>query len=94
MSKSYHVVAYVDNKDKIYQKHSKVLIACLEASVDLPKQTAEYFGSSEAYAGLLEEKLEVEIQKHDWTDGYNDGYEIYVKEIPDGAYKIRFYCSY
>lgn len=45
MGMSTHVKGFVSTENENYKKHSKVLIACIEAGIsELPKETAEYFG--------------------------------------------------
>ena len=96
MGISTHVKGFISQEDSEYIKHSKVLKACIEAKVsNLPKETAEYFGGDYPEEYLLEEKLEVNIPKYHWTDGfYSSGYEIIVSEIPKGVHKIRFTNSW
>lgn len=95
MGMSTHIVAYISDKDPTYQKHKAVLMACIEANIkELPKETAEYFGSRAPEQYLAEEKLEIEIPKEEWGDDYSQGYEIKMKDIPQGVHKIRFYNSH
>lgn len=84
----------LDDNEK-YKKHAKVLKACYDAGVsELPKETAEYFGSKCPDLYLLEEKLEIEIQKHEYHGDATRGFEIYISEIPEGVHKIRFVNSW
>lgn len=95
MGMSTHVIGFVSDNDATYRKHSKVLIACCEAGIkELPKETAEYFGSKYPYESLLEEKLQTKVPTHQYHDDMQDGYEIIISEIPEGVHKIRFYNSY
>lgn len=95
---STHVQAFIPDTDETYQKHKKVLLACLEADVDLPKATAEYFGSEYPEEYLLDEKLEINLEagKHykEYDDDASSGYEIFIKDLPKGVHKIRFYNSW
>jgi hypothetical protein len=85
------IQGYVSSEDIKYKKHSKVLIACIEAGVsELPKETAEYFGSKYVDKCLLYEKIEVAVPYSKYTEDYADVYEIIVSEIPDDVHKIRF----
>ena len=89
------VKGFVSPENENYKKHAKVLIACIEAGIsELPKETAEYFGSKCPEEYLLEEKLEVEIPIREWDNEYSSGFEIIVSEIPDGVHKIRFANSW
>jgi len=91
MGMSTRVTAFASDKDETYKKHAKVLMACVEADIlELPKETAEYFGSIYPEECLLEKKMEIKIEIHDWQDDMADGFEIYISEIPKGVYKIRF----
>ena len=95
MGMSTHVTGFVSPENENYKKHSKVLIACIEAGIsELPKETAEYFGSEYPEKYLLEEKLEVAIPTREWNNEYSSGFEIIVSEIPDGVHKIRFANSW
>lgn len=95
MGMSTHVTGFVSPENENYKKHSKVLIACIEAGIsELPKETAEYFGSKYPEKYLLEEKLEVKIPTSEWKNEYSSGFEIIVSEIPDGVHKIRFANSW
>jgi len=95
MGMSTYVTGFVSPENENYKKHAKVLIACIEAGIsELPKETAEYFGSKYCEKYLLEEKLIVEIPKHEYCNESSEGYEIIVSEIPDGVHKIRFANSW
>jgi len=91
MGMSTRITGFVSPENEKYKKHAKVLIACIEASIsELPKETAEYFGSKYPEQYLLEEKLEIKIPKHEYHEDMIEGFEIIVSEIPDGVHKIRF----
>jgi hypothetical protein len=96
MGMSTHVIGIRSGNDSEYQKHSKVLRACLDAGIEkLPRETAEYFGEEYPYEGLFEEVLEVTIPKTRWDDrDMCEGYEIKLIDIPLGVETIRFYNSY
>jgi hypothetical protein len=95
MGMSTHVVAFTSPNNTEYQKHAKVLKVCLEAGLkQLPPETAEYFGDSYVDESLLEEKLEVDVIASKFSGDMVDGYEVYLKDIPAGVEKIRFYNSY
>ena len=95
MSMSTYVKGFISDNDKTYQKHAKVLIACLNADIaELPVETADYFGSKYPEKYLLEDKLEIKIPFHKYESEMQEGFEIIVSEIPEGVYKIRFVNSY
>ena len=91
---SMSITGFVSPNNEKYKKHAKVLIACLEADVSLPKETAEYFGSTYPDKYLLDEKLEIEIKKHKYYEDMVEGFEIIVSEIPEDVHKIRFVNNY
>lgn len=95
MGMSTHVIGFIPDDDKTYKMHAKVLLACLEASInELPKETAEYFGSKYPDRTLFEQKLQVDIPVNKWQHEDSVGYELEVNKIPSGVAKIRFYNSY
>lgn len=95
MGMSTCITGFVSPENETYKKHSKVLLACLDADIkELPKETAEYFGSKYPEKYLLEEKLSTKIPKHEYSEDMTQGFEIIVSEIPKGVYKIRFTNSW
>jgi hypothetical protein len=92
---STRLVGFRSDKDPIFQKQVKVLLACLEAGIEkLPTETAAYFGSEYPEKYLIEEALSISIPKKEWSADMQEGYEILVKDIPQGVEVIRFYNSY
>lgn len=98
MGMSTHIKGFTPDTDATYQRHKKVLIVCLEADVQLPKETAEYFGSTTAYEELLDEKLEIELKEgvhyENWSDESSQGFEVDLTKIPKGVTKLRFYNNW
>jgi len=98
MGRSTHIEAFIPDSDKEYQKHKKILLMCLENDVSLPKETAQYFGSEDAYESLLDEKLEIELEEDvhytKWCDEYRSGFEVDLSKLPKGVNKLRFYNSW
>jgi hypothetical protein len=95
MSVTTSVRGFVSPENDKYKKHAKVLIACIEAGVsELPKETAEYFGSKYPEKYLLEEKLEIKIPMQEYIGNAERRFEIYISEIPEGVHKIRFVNSW
>jgi hypothetical protein len=95
MGMTTRIKGFVSPENEDYKKHSKVLIACMEAGIsELPKETAEYFGSSSPEEYLLEEKLQTKIPTHPYNEDMVEGFEIIVSEIPKGVHKIRFTNSW
>lgn len=95
---STHIEAFIPDTDKDYQKHKKVLLACLEADISLPKETEEYFGYSYPEEWMLDDKLSVKLVKDThyvrWGRDSSEGFEIDLAKLPKGVTKIRFYNSY
>lgn len=91
---STYIQAFIPDTDKEFQKHKKVLLTCMEAVVSLPKETADYFESDEAYESLLDQKLGFDLVegKHytEWSNDGASGYDIIVQNLPAGVHKIRF----
>lgn len=92
---STYITGFVSPENETYKKHSKVLLACADAGIEeMPKETAEYFGSKYPEKYLLEEKLSIKIPKHEYGEDMTEGFEIIISEIPEGVHKIRFTNSW
>lgn len=63
MGMSTSIQAFIPDTDETYKKHKKVLLACLDAEISLPKETADYFGEEDPEEYLLEQKLEIELEE-------------------------------
>lgn len=98
MGMSSHIQGFIPDTDSNYLRHKKVLLVCLEANVELPKETAEYFGSKSPDKYLLEEKLGVRLEMGVHYEKYSadmtDGFEVDITKLPQGVTKLRFYNSY
>lgn len=95
MGMSTHVIGFIAPDNDIYIKHAKVLEACADARIsELPRETADYFGSKYPDLSLLEDKLTVKIPVHKYIDIGASGFEVVISEIPAGVEKIRFFNSY
>lgn len=104
MGLSTHIKAFTPDNDPEYKKHKKVLLACIEANISLPKETAKYFNCEykqevdEGDKYLLEERLEIELKLGDhykkWQGIDSHGFEININDIPKGVTKLRFYNSW
>jgi hypothetical protein len=94
MGMSTHIRAFIPDTDKDYQRHKNVLWVCKSNKVSLPKETADYFGSTSPEENLLEEKLEIELEEETHYSKYNapeaEGIEIELDKLPKGVTKIRF----
>lgn len=95
------IKGFISDTNVEYQKHKKVFLACKEAGVDLPKQTAEYFGSDsvdvvedDLLEGKLEMKLQLGVHFTNYSADMQDGFEVDLTKLPQGVTKLRFYNSY
>lgn len=95
---STHIMAFMPDTDADFKKHKKILLACMEAEVSLPKETAEYFGEEDAEEYLLDEKLSVELKEgvhyKDWSDESSQGFEVDLSKLPKWITKLRFCNSW
>lgn len=99
MGMSTHIEAFIPDTDPEYQKHKKIVIACLEADVSLPKETSDYFfGYKLPTTRMLEEKLKIELKEGehyvDWRDESSEGFEVDLTKLPKGVTKLRFYNNW
>jgi hypothetical protein len=93
MGMSTSVRAFIPDTDETFQKHKKVLIACREAGISLPKESVDYFGYDETGDWVLEKKLEISLGKEtlkEWSDNSSQGFEINIADLPKGVTKLRF----
>jgi hypothetical protein len=87
--------------DDDYQKKLKVLLACIDADVDLPPSINEYFGG-DGVDNDPEYPLEISYNVDgdnldcivNYSDECSEGYEIHVDKLPDGVKTIRVCISY
>ena len=98
MGMSTGIQAFIPDTDVDYQKHKKILLACMEADVSLPKETAIYFGEDYPTNYLLEQKLSVKLKQgvhyKDWSNETSEGFEVDLLELPKGVTKLRFSNSW
>lgn len=98
MSMSSYIQAFIPDTDATYQKHKKVLLVCNEAGVQLPKETAEYFGTTDTSEYVLEEKLSVSLKEGvhytEYSADMTEGFEVDLTKLPQGVTKLRFCNSY
>ena len=95
MGMSICIKGLISSDDEKYQKHCKVLRACIDANIEeLPKETAEYFGCKYPEEYLFEDKLETDIIAHRYSNEHSEGFEIVVSEIPEGVQKIIFFNTW
>jgi hypothetical protein len=95
MGMTTRVYGLVSPDNELYQKHAKVLIACLEAGVKLlPVETAKYFDGESPEEYLLIEKLKINIPHEEITEDMDEIYVIDISKLPEGVTKIRVVNSY
>ena len=82
-----------DKNDPTYQKNLKVLMACIEADIDLPKEIDDYFGGY-GIDNDPEFPLEIDYEPREWKDAEREGCEIDIDSLPTGVKTIRFYNSW
>lgn len=73
-----------------WAKMKRVWDACIDVGLTPPEAVQSYF----SYLEPTEDGEEVPIIAHEWVDQDAAGYEILVKDIPEGVEKIRFYNSW
>lgn len=85
------------SEDEQYKKYLKILKACADANVDLPREIIKYFGvEGLCVADAIDEvekplKVDAEEIKKAWSNSCYEGWEIEVKQIPKEIKTIRFY---
>lgn len=98
MSMSTHIKGFIKDTDPLYQKHKKVLLACNEAEVSLPKETADYFESDDPDLCLLGDKLEIPLKRgihyKEYSEDMLEGFEVNLSDLPRAVSKLLFYNSY
>ena len=96
MTTHLHVVLLRDENDPQYQKYLAVLNACIAAGIDdMPPEVDEYFGgdgmdNDPAYP------LEIDFKPNEWykPNESEEGYDIDVRQLPEGVKTIRVYMSW
>lgn len=86
---STHVVGF-RAPDEEWTKMKAIWDACEVAKVSVPEEVERYFGGESPDPS----GVEIEIEAHEWSNEYAEGYEINVADIPKGLTSIRFYNSW
>ncbi len=89
MSMHTRVVAF-RAPDEQWQRMKTVWDACDDAGIDIPEKVLEYFGDEEPDP----RGVEIDIHKYIWTADMQEGFEIFLEEVPEDVKVIRFYNSY
>ena len=93
MGMSTSIVLLRSKDDTTYKKYLKILIACQEANIDIPTEVDEYFGGDGIDCNS-EYPLEIGFKAREWNTDWASGYEIDLKDLPEGVETIRFYNSW
>ena len=98
MGMSKRIEAFISDTDETYQKQKKVLLACKEAGVELPVETAKYFGEKYPELELLEQKLKVKLtygtHYTEFLEDMTEGIEVDLASLPKGVTKLKFCISF
>lgn len=89
MGMSTHVMGF-RAPDEEFKKMRAAWDACEAAGVSIPDEVEDYFGGTSPDPS----GVEVDIEAHEWSNEYAQGYEINVADIPKGLTSIRFYYSW
>jgi hypothetical protein len=89
VSMSTSVVGFVP-PDAEYKKKEAAWHACKAAGVDIPRELEKFFDDREPDpAGMR-----VSIPAKEWRSDCQDGYEVFIADLPKNVKVIRFYNSY
>ena len=89
MSMSSHVIGFKPPDEK-WRQMKLVYDTCKTAGVDVPETVSEFFN----YETPDDMGVEVEIPVHEYSDDMQEGFEVYVSELPADVKVIRFYNTY
>lgn len=87
------VILLRSKDDPQYKKFVKILKACKDAEVELPKEVDDYFGG-DGLDNDPESPLEISYEAKEWIRDGETGYEIDIDSLPDGVKTIRFFNSW
>lgn len=85
-----NVIGFINSNNETYVKYKKIWEQCVDAEISLPKEVKKYF----EYCEESEDKLRLKLPIKEWSNEYSSGFELLVKDIPEGVEKIRFYNSW
>lgn len=88
MSMSIHIIGFIPPDDK-WKKMKRIWDACEDPNVDIPTEVLAFFNGEPPD----EKGVEIEIEKTEWSNDYDQGFEIEVKKIPKDVKVLRFYYS-
>ncbi len=89
MNMSTRVVAFRAPDEK-WKKMKAAWDACEEADLDTPEELLDFFDYNEPDP----RGVEIDIPRHSWTADMQEGFEIFLEEVPEDVKVIRFYNSY
>ncbi len=90
MGMSIHIVG-VRPKNEKYKEMEKIWNLCLENRISIPVEVEEFFNGERPGEDIL---VDLEKLASEHRSDTEDGFEIKVKDIPEGIESIRFFNSY
>lgn len=88
MSTSYYVEGFAPPNEQ-WTKMKAIWDACKAAKVEVPVVVDNFFDGEDPDAA----GVKIEISTHTWCNGWRNGYEINVADIPKHVTTIRFVIS-
>lgn len=85
-------IVFLREADEFHKLKVDVLNACEKAGVAAPDEIEKYFLYESNTDAALE--IQVDTSKYEWEDDDSSGFEIDIRELPEGVKKIRFFNSY
>ncbi len=80
--------------DETWLKMKAIYDSCIEADIEVPDKVMEFFDNEEPdNAGVVIDLGRRYICRK-WQDDMSEGYELDVKDIPEGVQTLRFYNSW
>jgi hypothetical protein len=97
MGMSSHVTAFRDQDGK-FKEMLEAKLFCDQKKLSYPKEVSDYFGTyaRESVECIKGEMLTVETKGFvkEWHNDHSEGFEVEVKDIPEGVKTLRFANSW
>lgn len=96
MSMSTHVKGIIP-PDETWLKMKVIYDNCIDADIEVPDKVMEFFDYEEPdNSGVV---IDLSTKQYsnicrEWSDDMSSGYELDVKDIPEGVRTLRFYNSW